>query len=144
MAGIFQISVLTDPLSQPRVNPTRTDAGPLTTTFTPGPRCGTPADYAAFENQAFQSGQDITFSATAYPVSPFCQTTSPAVQSCLPAAANGVKLDEERAFFSPGLICPLGWSTALTASYGQVGGQMLFDGQSLLVPGETAALCCPK
>ncbi|KAK4152980.1 hypothetical protein C8A00DRAFT_15763 [Chaetomidium leptoderma] len=44
-------------------------------------------------------------------------------------------------FYSPGLACPTGYTTACTAEYG---GRAGWDIQFTLVPGETAVGCCPQ
>lgn len=44
-------------------------------------------------------------------------------------------------FYSPGLACPTGYTTACTAEYGR---RPQWDIQFALVPGETAVGCCPE
>jgi hypothetical protein len=44
-------------------------------------------------------------------------------------------------FYSPGLACPTGYTTACTAEYGNRPG---WEIQFKLVPGETAIGCCPE
>lgn len=44
-------------------------------------------------------------------------------------------------FYSPGLACPTGYTTACTAQHG---GRAEWDIQFTLVPGETAVGCCPE
>ncbi|KAH6630031.1 hypothetical protein B0J18DRAFT_474650 [Chaetomium sp. MPI-SDFR-AT-0129] len=44
-------------------------------------------------------------------------------------------------FYSPGLACPAGYTTACTAQYG---GRSGWDIEFTLIPGETAIGCCPE
>ena len=44
-------------------------------------------------------------------------------------------------FYSPGLACPTGYTSACTAQYG---GRAEWEIQFTLVPGETAVGCCPQ
>ncbi|KAH6634078.1 hypothetical protein B0J18DRAFT_8261 [Chaetomium sp. MPI-SDFR-AT-0129] len=43
--------------------------------------------------------------------------------------------------YSPGLVCPMGYTTACTAEYG---GRSGWEMQFSLIPGETAVGCCPE
>jgi hypothetical protein len=51
-------------------------------------------------------------------------------------------------FYSPGLACPSGWTTATSLSHGMVTtGSLdvrLYSAVPLLVEGEAAAFCCPE
>jgi hypothetical protein len=44
-------------------------------------------------------------------------------------------------YYSPGLVCPTGYTTACTAEYG---GTSEWNMQFTLAPGETAVGCCPE
>ncbi|KAL2168871.1 hypothetical protein VTG60DRAFT_6773 [Thermothelomyces hinnuleus] len=44
-------------------------------------------------------------------------------------------------FYSPGLVCPSGYTTACTAEYG---GRPEWEIEFTLIPGETAVGCCPE
>ena len=67
--------------------------GPLTTTFTPPTDCTTIVLGKVPYDCNYESGIDLTVAT-----------------SCLPPAL--VQQDESNQYFSPGLVCPEGWSTA--------------------------------
>ncbi|ORX96287.1 hypothetical protein BCR34DRAFT_184373 [Clohesyomyces aquaticus] len=130
-----------------RATSTRSNLGPLTTTFTPPPHCSgavitCPTCSSASQGQtcfgsnpSSKGGVDDTACwprATQYPPTP-------------PLVGLG--------FYSPGLICPTGYASACSAvsrgprddpgttilSSGPIGGTLQFP----LVAGETAVGCCP-
>ncbi|KAH8591053.1 hypothetical protein B0O99DRAFT_633525 [Bisporella sp. PMI_857] len=95
--------------------------GPLTTTFTPPSTC--------FFTTAFPAtggGEDVTGAGVAY-AETYLQIVSNAATSCYPS--NYGYSGDSNNYFSPGLICPLGYSTG---------------GFLTILSGETLAFCCPS
>lgn len=72
-----------------------------------------------------------------------CPSQTPPM--CLPHVTNYQDIAGPGYFYSPGLACPSGWSTAATVTSGQGGGSAMFNGVMMdtFLPGETAAICCP-
>lgn len=99
---------------------TRTNLGPLTTTFTAPTRCSDvilepAAPGAGWRAQTCYEGHMTDDAA------------------CWPSPAGGV--------YTPGLVCPDSYTTACSATAGARGG---FDFQFGLEAGETAVGCCPR
>jgi len=95
--------------------------GPLTTTYTPPSTC--------FFTTAFPAtggGEDVTGAGVAI-AETYLQIVSNAATSCYPS--NYGYLGDSSNFFSPGFICPAGYSTG---------------GFLSTVNGETLAFCCPS
>ena len=47
-------------------------------------------------------------------------------------------------FYSPGLLCPSGWTTATVVTAEMTGSLQAADVFNWLLSGETAAFCCPS
>lgn len=113
----------------------RTVLGPLTETFTAPSYCHDLFIPDTTWNVAFQAQTCTTTSihddmSCRPPVTPDVQATmSP---TYWPLGGWG--------FYSPGTICPSGYSTACATTHGVTGG---FDFQYGLIPSETAVGCCP-
>jgi hypothetical protein len=103
--------------------PDRTVIGPLTTTFTPPTECATPFDLAL---PATKLGLGLFYWD--------CNSK----RSCFPGRGRSLATNVPGGFYSPGLYCPEGWETAATIDSRT---PKLY---SSLLPGETAAICCPR
>lgn len=124
--------------------PVRDNLGPLVTTFIPFSRC---SDYTIAESttsSTFLIEEGLAFYFEAYcgetPTSCFPESTAT-------APPDGGLRTIGTAFFSPGLICPSGWTTAALATAGsKPDAYGLQNGIAVgtLIPEETAAACCPK
>ncbi|KAK4134635.1 hypothetical protein BT67DRAFT_434085 [Trichocladium antarcticum] len=109
----------------------RTILGPLTTTFTPPAPCSVAIGWCRTCNVAWRG-----------------QTCAPdTVQddtACWPATTEGAPEPSQmffgRGFYSPGLLCPVGYSSACSATEG---GKTGMKAQFLMEPGETFVGCCP-
>ncbi|KAK4182132.1 hypothetical protein QBC35DRAFT_364068, partial [Podospora australis] len=106
-------------------------AGPLTTIWTP------PGECDRVFSRYYESG---TLGAQAY------NYDCDGPQSCYPSDAVNQHfiLGHMYAFYSPGLSCPSGWSTAAIVSHGM---KNLIEAQDILATlstDETAAVCCPS
>ncbi|KAK3303655.1 uncharacterized protein B0T15DRAFT_401777 [Chaetomium strumarium] len=116
------ISTAVDPFT---ISITRNNIGPLTTIFTPQPDCG------------------ICFVGPTAQVHNLCDAFSTDCQgsprSCLPRSSQW----SNWAFYSPGLLCPEGWTTATVVSSDMTDSVRALDIISLLTSDETAAFCCP-
>lgn len=121
----------------------RNNLGPLTTTFVPFKRC---SDYTIVDSSSKDEFVEI---GVAFYFSTYCGVTE---TGCLPEATptgypNGSPREIGKAFYSPGLICPLGWTTAALATAGsKPDGYGLQNSIAIgtLMPEETAVACCPK
>ncbi|KAK6351541.1 hypothetical protein TWF718_004700 [Orbilia javanica] len=115
---------------------TRNVLGPLTTTFTPNPSCTVPAIDCvgpacyAWQAQTCISGIGIVDQSFCWP-----SWTAGASTFGAPTALNGW------GFYSPGLVCPHGHSSACSSTFG---GQGNFQFQFPATAGETAVGCCPS
>ena len=118
----------------------RTIIGPLTTTFTPAPACTVVAEECSTCNAAWQA-QTCFSSASG-------SSTNFGVQDgaeCWPPGSGSVTTPIPPflgwGFYSPGLICPAGSTSACSATAGGASGWPV---QFSMVPGETAVGCCPR
>ncbi|KAJ4250172.1 hypothetical protein NW762_011987 [Fusarium torreyae] len=147
---------------------TVTNLGPLTTTYTPPPACTTETtDHVIFANK---TSLEFQFGA------PTCGIQS--VGKCFPSGAayddflnNYWKSPKQGSqnYFSPGVVCPKGWTTAGTLAHGDKTGSAERSGLftkdpwenypseyakhqlapdsiwlDILDPSETLAYCCPS
>ncbi|KAF5584087.1 hypothetical protein FPCIR_8778 [Fusarium pseudocircinatum] len=145
-----------------------TNNGPLTTTYTPHASCATvTTDHIVFAHPDY-----ITVSYGA----PTCETTS--MGNCLPSGSNHDKVASYYNeyggqgtidYYSPGIACPKGWTTAGTFAHGNETGSVKKSGVftqttstlsgvsvidpnmpleqvwlNALGPSETLAYCCPS
>ncbi|PTB44215.1 uncharacterized protein TrAFT101_002775 [Trichoderma asperellum] len=108
--------------------------GPLTTTWTMPQTCSVFMPACSTCDQGF-NGQSCN------------PTNSGRIQdntACWPPATQGVSSPSWPfygwGFYSPGLACPAGYTSACTAVYGQ---RATWATQFTLVPSETAVGCCP-
>lgn len=112
----------------------RTNLGPLTTTFTQPPECTTAA--------AAVSGQTLLGQ-----LAQVCGTDGGAIiTSCWPATSGDVAGPKTDApgwgFYSPGISCPAGHTSACSATAGLFG-KTEWPLQYSLSASETAVGCCP-
>lgn len=152
-------------MTQPQTTAIRTELGPLTTTFVPPPDCSSILWYTSYTDwhglQAhnFQCGyKTYTTSGTGgSTVTSIMYKLSSLREICFPSGfasymnrpasldvAPGTGLLH---FFSPGLVCPAGFTTACAIV--KQTDVPLPPGDpvgvwSLLRPGETAVGCCPR
>ena len=126
--------------------------GPLTTTFTPLPGCTT-LFVSPDQPYYLYQGQTCTDSET-FVDDPQCWPTPETLRSRSIAAENL----SGRGFYSPGLVCPAGFTSAcrLTGTYHQAFPTATesstwrtafdpnFQFQFGLLPEETAVGCCPR
>ena len=116
--------------------------GPLTTTFTPPTACSTPV--FRFPPGVLQASFQSASQAQTCSSSPGFQLLIDAT-TCWP---NHVSLPQSSislhgaGYYSPGLICPVGYSTACTAT--GTGGSNFEYQFPLSVGDETAVGCCPR
>ncbi|KAK6859645.1 hypothetical protein PG995_003281 [Apiospora arundinis] len=149
---------------------TRANYGPLTTTFTADPSCAT----AAADQLLIVQGNDIN--KVVGP--PKCITRNKDFASCYPSGSKVNSMVSESlwglGYFSPGVACPSGWSTAgvmarATGTKGEKldgwngtgslsgddvwikddnewlhGVPMLEMYRQMMTPEETMAVCCPS
>ena len=119
------------PVKSVTVYRTRSILGPLTTVFTAPPDCdfaavaGTPPGIG-FRGQTCV-GDALADASTCWP---------PAT----PAAPSATTPLDGWGFYSPGISCPAGHSTACYATHGSSAG---WDMQYMMEEGETAVGCCP-
>ncbi|KAF5689865.1 hypothetical protein FDENT_4179 [Fusarium denticulatum] len=145
-----------------------TNSGPLTTTYKPPASCIT----ATTDQIFFAHPDSITIGYGA----PTCGTTL--MGKCLPSGSNYDKLfsylnvhggEVTIDYYSPGIACPEGWTTAGTLAYGNETGSVEKSGVftqttsarpgvsvinptmlvervwlNALTPSETLAYCCPR
>ncbi|KAK1828062.1 hypothetical protein QBC39DRAFT_265920, partial [Podospora conica] len=104
--------------------------GPLTTAFAPATDC----DSTCFG--------PITTALVDTLCSIYSSDCSSIRRSCLPDGAGSWV---PGGFYSPGIVCPNGWTTATTIEYDLSSpANSLLEPTTLLSNGETAALCCPQ
>ncbi|KAK3302876.1 uncharacterized protein B0T15DRAFT_258284 [Chaetomium strumarium] len=110
--------------------------GPLTATWTMPKSCSVHVVNCATCSEGFRGQQCVTRDGS---VQASDHTT------CWPPAATRVPAPQPPfigwGFYSPGMACPAGYTTACTAQYG---GRSEWDVEFTLVPGETAIGCCPE
>jgi len=118
----------------PQTGYSRRVLGPLTTTFTPPAPCLVPVGLCTTCTEAWH-GQECA---------PRSGTDAQDVETCWPATTNGAF---KRAppflgwgFYSPGVVCPAGYTSACTAT---AGGQSDWIVQFLMTADETFVGCCP-
>lgn len=112
--------------------------GPLTTTFTPRPACTQVATSCDTCLEAWQAqtcsgiGNSLAFLQDDASCWPPLSGEAAASQFTLPLLGYG--------FYSPGLICPSGYTSACSAT---AGGASDWHVEYSMVAGETAVGCCP-
>lgn len=112
-------------------NYNRAILGPLTTTFTPPPPCTIAVGLCSTCDVAWW-GQ--TCAPKTVQDDPNCWPTTTA------AAPEPSQMLYGWGFYSPGLVCPAGYTSACTAIAGQTSGWKV---QYLMQPAETFVGCCP-
>ena len=122
--------------------PSRSIIGPLTTTFTPPSHCsevglGRFADgYGVLSAWVAMVG--VVSSGNNFPTND---------DRCWPSATRISSQDAQGwGIYSPGLICPAGYTTACTSAPAISNWRSSegFEFMSPVLPGETAAGCCPR
>ncbi|KAF2234324.1 hypothetical protein EV356DRAFT_501864 [Viridothelium virens] len=124
--------------------------GPLRTTFTPPPSCGTlfiNAELGMIQQPSAYRGQSC--SQGVFNLVPFVQAVDDI--SCWPPITQSVPVPPflGLGFYSPGLSCPIGYTSACTEVRSSDGVTMSLDTgisfQFQFAPkaGETAVGCCP-
>lgn len=98
--------------------------GPLTTAFRPPSEC-----QICYEEAKLSS---TTTTCLAY--SSGCNGVR---TTCMPPGWDS------EAFYSPGLSCPVGWTTATAVEPPGLTSIILIGGSDTLTPDESAAACCP-
>lgn len=107
-----------------------TNIGPLTTSFAPAPDC----DYKCFGPSTTALVDTLC--------SIYSSDCSSIRRSCVP---DGSGSWVPGGFYSPGMICPNGWTTATTIEYDPSNLEnSLLEPATLISDGETADLCCPQ
>lgn len=107
-----------------------TKIGPLTTLFAPAPDC----DYKCFGPSTTALVDTLC--------SIYSSDCSSIRRSCLP---DGSGSWVPGGFYSPGIICPNGWTTATTIEFDPShSANSLLHPTTLIGDGEMAALCCPQ
>ena len=134
---------------------TRTILAPLTTTFSPPGHCTTLYGNVTFtsdnadENSIFWAGQSCT---TVFPDELITEAFPYDATDCWPKATvtpEGTDF-QGYGFYSPGLYCPHGYTTACAAAKDSggmaatVSSQSSFSFQFPLIANETAYGCCPR
>ncbi|KAK3693124.1 hypothetical protein B0T22DRAFT_34113 [Podospora appendiculata] len=117
---------------------TRYNIAPLTTVFVPPPECHTCyGDGHTFSFDSILTGGGSWQLCTAYASN--CLSYRP----CLPGTTTPTA---DFGFYSPGLFCPAGWTTAtvLTSSGDATSWRFGLELISRLQTDETAGLCCPS
>ncbi|AEO56647.1 hypothetical protein MYCTH_2048823, partial [Thermothelomyces thermophilus ATCC 42464] len=106
--------------------------GPLTTAWSMPDSCTVHVRNCATCNEGFRGQQCVSGQ-------PEDHTT------CWPPAVKANEPPQHPfvgwGFYSPGLVCPSGYTTACTAEYG---GRPEWEIEFTLIPGETAVGCCPE
>jgi hypothetical protein len=116
---------------------TRTILGPLTTTFTAPATCTLPVQQCTTCAVAWQ-GQDCYSSSADIRVRDNTQ--------CWPAASGSIATQSASlplkgwGFYSPGLICPTGYTSACSATGTRASN---YNFQYAILPQETVVGCCP-
>jgi hypothetical protein len=122
--------------------------GPLTTTFTPLPDCTSLR--AVYWGRSVLPSEVYTLVNLERGYS-CARTLAEARTECLPmrwgAAYNHVNqnsgVNNVYPVYSPGLVCPAGYSTGCVMVYSTKGGADTATRWSILQPGESAIGCCP-
>lgn len=110
---------------------TRYNIAPLTTVFTPPAGCET-----GFVQKATAAPDSDRIHENCQAYLSDCRTSRP----CLPGTSSWAPW----AFYSPGLLCPAGWTTATVVSQDMTDSIRATDIFSLMRRDETAAFCCPS
>lgn len=115
--------------------------GPLTTTFTPASAC----------SNLYELSTDALAGTPVLTRGALCPPNIINDESCLPPATlSNNDLPSNGAAYSPGLWCPSGYSTACQAAMSDNGqpapmtSAVSFAFPQSLLPGESAAGCCPR
>lgn len=121
--------------------PNRTNFGPLTTTFTPGPSCSIPFCGDSTDSRAWYAKSchvDILSSYTTADLvdDTLCYPTPTGSGSSVAEVVQDIVLG----IFSPGLYCPAGYTRACEGYPGSTG---IYPFQYPVTGSETAAGCCP-
>ncbi|AEO65597.1 d99e07fe-2df0-492e-9305-e01d445d4ce0 [Thermothielavioides terrestris] len=110
--------------------------GPLTTTWTMPDSCTVHVLDCATCSEGFRGQTCIVSDGSVEPVD---------YTGCWPPITDHAPLPRTPflgwGFYSPGLVCPAGYTTACSAEYGK---RAEWDIQFTLLPGETAVGCCPE
>ena len=122
--------------------------GPLTTTWTPPSSCGIGFPFPTYVFQGVQTinlGYTCTGETNDCGTSKSCATittfTSTSDHACFPPATSDPNRDSRlHGYYSPGLICPAGYTKACESTFGGTGN---FQPVWSLTAGETAIGCCP-
>ena len=128
----------------------RSVIGPLTTTFTPPSHCSE-LGFARFANDynvmsAWQAQTGTSVSQDNYAT--WDSRCWPSASSILSPTTSSL-WSVSWGLYSPGLVCPLGYTTACTSAPVSSNWRSVISGggfkfQYQLWPGETAAGCCPR
>jgi hypothetical protein len=103
----------------------------LTTSFTPTPACATGFIPAPTASNAEDIVEDMAFAYLSD-----CGSS----RQCLPGTSTWAPY----AFYSPGWICPVGWTTATVVSQNMTNSAVPTEVLGRLLYPETAAFCCPR
>jgi hypothetical protein len=109
----------------------RANLGPLTSTFTPPPDCTTALLLYGGDSTGYLGYNCITIDG---------QLWSQPAEACRPSRTVGIP-PKDFGFFSPGLICPTGYTSACTATGG---GHSDWNVEFFLSTSETAVGCCRR
>lgn len=120
------------------INQPRTVLGPLTTTFTPPAACSQLVAQCSTCNSAFQAQECHSSSNEVFTIQDD-KSCWPPLSGLATVFSFGPTLGGY-GFFSPGLVCPHGYTSACSATGG---GHSDWGVEYSLVPGETAVGCCP-
>ncbi|KAF2474040.1 uncharacterized protein BDR25DRAFT_216579, partial [Lindgomyces ingoldianus] len=130
-----------------RATPTRSNLGPLTTTFTPPAHCTRPVVGCTTCSSAWAAQSCFSYNPTSKGAmdDTACWPKATSYPRAPPLAGLG--------FYSPGLLCPTGYTSACSAASRAPGddlrtvidnnGPVSNSFQFPLIAGETAVGCCP-
>lgn len=119
----------------PQTSFSRRNIAPLTTYFTPPSSCATGFIPAPSSSEGAEYVEDIPED-LAFAYLSDCSSSRP----CLPGTASW----EPYAFYSPGWMCPVGWTTATVVGHNMTNSAVPTEVLGRLLDSETAAFCCPK
>ncbi|KAJ6440295.1 CFEM domain-containing protein [Purpureocillium lavendulum] len=134
------------PASSTSATDIRQNIGPLTTEFTPDWRCSV-CSFEGTDNKPNYSTEYFEL-CTAFRKERLCPSVEP--PACFPHVTAVSDISIGTFFYSPGLHCPQGWKTVATVTAGQTdvsspaAPSISGVGLATLLPGETAAVCCPS
>lgn len=113
---------------------------PLTTLFHPPSQCNQYTFIGAATDPAAVQYSEIC---AVFNFEGACPSQTP--PACLPHVTNYSDVAGPGFFYSPGLICPSGWSTAASVAQGkETTGLVSGVDVGTLLAGETAVVCCPE